>query len=207
MNRRIKLCVCGISLWSLVGCAAQGDIVPLHVQPVLDAAKVTTPANRLRVAITPFEDARPHKDGLGTRTHLWGGVSTFDVPGHNPGAVVAQALATYLKSNGWQAEVVKPGNPSDGVDVMLSGTMQELMVHAKSGVGSTKITTESRLSLQARNVADGSQVRMTLDGAGSDRVFWFEPEDAQAVLNDELTQSFDKLVQNTKVDNRLLRLK
>ncbi len=48
---------------------------------------------------------------------------------------------------------------------------------------------------------------MTLDGAGSDRVFWFEPEDAQAVLNDELTQSFDKLVQNTKVDNRLLRLK
>jgi uncharacterized lipoprotein YajG len=48
---------------------------------------------------------------------------------------------------------------------------------------------------------------MTLRGSSSDRVFWFDPEDAQEVLNEVLTQGFARLVQDTTVENNLLRLK
>lgn len=208
MKIRPVLMAWGIVWLAMVGCAGKGDIIPLQLQPVLEAPeKMAKPAGGLRVAVNVFEDGRKHKGGLGTRTHFWGGVSYFDVPGGNPGEVVAQALATCLESKGWQADVVKPGTTSSGADVTLSRTMQDLAVSAKSGFGFTKITSKAKLGIQALNVADGSQVRMTLGGSGSDSVFWFDPEDAQEVLNDVLTQSFDKLVQDTKVENKLLRLK
>ena len=208
MTRRIMLVVCGISLFTVVGCAGTGERIPLQVKPMLEAPeKMAKPVGGLRVAVNVFEDRRTDKDGLGIRTHLWGGVSYFDVPGGNRGEVLAQALATYLTSRGWQADVVKPGTASSGADVTVSGTLQDLAVDAKSGVGSTKITTTSKIAIQAHNVADGSLVRMTLRGSSSDRVFWFDPEDAQEVLNEVLTQGFARLVQDTTVENNLLRLK
>ena len=48
---------------------------------------------------------------------------------------------------------------------------------------------------------------MTLNGSGGDDVFWFDPEYAQALVNDVLTDSFGKLVQDTTFENKLLRLK
>jgi hypothetical protein len=82
-----------------------------------------------------------------------------------------------------------------------------MSVHAKSRVGFTEISTKTRLAVQARNVADGSIVRMTLNGSGSDDEFWFDTEDLEELVNDVLTDSFGKLVHDTTVDNRLLRLK
>ena len=59
----------------------------------------------------------------------------------------------------------------------------------------------------AQNVADGSTIRMTLNGSGDSDIFWFDPEDAQALVNDVLADSFGKLVQDTTVENKQLRLK
>lgn len=208
MTRRIMLGVCGIGFFTVVGCAGTGEHIPLQVQPLIETPETPArPATPLRVAVNVFDDGRTATGGLGTRTHLWGGVSYFDVSGGKPGEVVAQALATYLRGKGWQVDVVKPGSTNSGAEVMFSGTLQDLAVDAKSGVGSTKITTTSKIGIQARNVADGSLVRMTLRGSGTDRVFWFSPEDAQEILNEVLTQGFDKLVQDTTVENHLLRLK
>jgi hypothetical protein len=67
--------------------------------------------------------------------------------------------------------------------------------------------TKTKLALQGQNVADGSTIRMTLNGSGGDEVFWFEPEDAQALLNDVLTDSFGRFVQDTTLENKQLRLK
>lgn len=208
MTRRMLLVVCGMSLVTVMGCAGTGQRIPLQIQPVLEAPEtMAKPTGGLRVAINVFEDGRTAKGGLGARTHLWGGVSYFEVPGGHPGEVVAHALATYLTSKGWQADVVTPGITSSGADVTLSGTLQDLAVDAKSGFGSTKITTTSKIGIQARNVADGSLVRMTLRGSGSDRVCWFDPEDAQELLNEVLTQGFAKLMQDTTVENHRVRLK
>ena len=63
------------------------------------------------------------------------------------------------------------------------------------------------MAIQAKNTADDSVVRMTLNGEGSQSVFWFEPEDAQSLLNVILTDSLEKLLTTTKVENNVLRLK
>jgi uncharacterized lipoprotein YajG len=205
VKKRRTLLMCWLSLIALAGCAGTGEVIPLQIHPIVPGSvSVAKPRDNVRVAVGSVEDNRSHKTGLGVRTHLWGGVSYFDVPGGNPADVVARALTDYLSAKGWQ--VTKGGTGNDGVDVVLTGKILELSVHAKSRVGFTEVTTKTKLALQAQNVSDGSTVRMTLNGSGGDDIFWFDPEDAQALINDVLTDSFGKLVQDTKIENKSIRL-
>jgi len=206
VKRRRTLLMCWVSLIALAGCAGTGEVIPLQVHPIVTKAEsVSKQTPTLRIAVGSVEDGRSYKTGLGVRTHLWGGVSYFDVPGGNPADVVAQALADYLTAKGWQ--VTKGGAGDKAADVVLTGKLLDLSLHAKSRVGFTEVTTRTKLAVQAQNVADGSTIRMTLNGSGAEDIFWFDPEDAQAVVNDVLTDSFGKLVQDTTVEDRLLRLK
>jgi hypothetical protein len=198
--------MCWVSLIAVAGCAGTGEVIPLQVHPIVTGSEgVAKQRTAVRMAVGSIEDSRSHKTGLGVRTHLWGGVSYFDVPGGNPADMVAQALTDYLTAQGWQ--VTKRGAGDQGADVVLTGKMLDFSVHAKSRVGFTEITARTKLALQAQNVADGSTIRMTLNGSGADDVFWFDPEDAQALVNGVLTDSFGKLVQDTTVENKQLRLK
>jgi hypothetical protein len=194
-----------LGLVMIVGCTGTGEVIPIHLRATQAAAeRAAAPAAPLRVAIGAFEDGRQHQTGLGVRTHLWGGVSYFDVPGSKPADAVAHALTEYLTAKGWQ--VVKPGT-SEGADVAIVGKLQEFIVHAKSRVGFTEVTVKTKLALQATNSAEGSVVRMVLNGSGSEDVFWFDPEDVQGLVNDVFSDSFGKLLQETTVVNRMLRLK
>jgi hypothetical protein len=102
---------------------------------------------------------------------------------------------------------VRPGLGSQAADLTISGHVLALSVDAKSRVGSTKIMTASTIVIRALNRKDGSTVRMTLNGAGSDSVFWFAPEDAQQLINDVLNDSFARLLQSTEVEDKVLRLR
>ncbi len=194
----------GIGLITLVGCAGTGEVIPLqlHVAPA-DAKKTVKPDEPLKVVIGKLVDGRKSQRGLGIRTHLWGGVSYFDVPGNKPAETVARLLADYLTAKGWN--VLKQGS-TEQADVVLTGKLLELSVQAKSRVGFTELTTKTKLAIQARNVSDDSIIRMTLNGTGSEDVFWFDREDVEEVLNEVLADSFSKLVQDTTVVNRTLRL-
>jgi hypothetical protein len=198
--------MCWVSLIAVVGCAGTGKLIPLQIHPIVTKSEsVSKSTSTLRVAVGSIEDGRSHKTGLGIRTHLWGGVSYFDVPGGNSTDTIAQALTDYLTAQGWQ--MTKRGAGDQKADVVLTGKMLDFSVHAKSRVGFTEITAKTKLALQAQNVADGSTIRMTLNGNGADDVFWFDPEDAQTLVNGVLTDSFSKLVQDTTVENKQLRLK
>jgi len=194
----------GMGLITLVGCAGTGEVIPLrlHVAPA-GAEKSVKPAEPLKVAIGEFVDGRKSQTGLGVRTHLWGGVSYFDVPGNNPSDTVARLLTDYLTGKGWN--VLKQGS-AERADVVLTGTLLELFVHAKSRVGLTEMRTKTKVAIQAKNLSDDSIVRMTLNGTGAEDVFWFDREDLEKVVNEVLADSFSKLVQDTTVVNRMLRL-
>jgi uncharacterized lipoprotein YajG len=205
VKKRRMLLMCWVSLIALAGCAGTGEVIPLQIHPIMpQSERVEKQGATVRVAVGSFEDGRSYKTGLGVRTHLWGGVSYFDVPGGNPADMAAQALTEYLAAKGWQ--VTKRGAVNNGADVVLTGKILDLSVHAKSRIGFTEVTTKSKLALQAQNVADGSTIRMTLNGSGGDDIFWFDPEDAQTLVNDVLTDSFSKLLQDTKIENKQLRL-
>ena len=203
MKRTIVGLISWIGLMTITGCVGKGEVIPLQLQSPTVHETQAQRADKLLVAIHPFEDGRSYQTGLGVRTHLWGGVSYFDVPGGKPGDAVTQALSDYLTAKGWR--VTKPG-PNGDTDVAIAGKLEECFVQAKSRIGFTTITARTKLTIHATNSSDGSVVRMVLNGSGVDDVFWFHPEDVQTLVNDILTDSFHKLLQDTRVENDRLRL-
>jgi hypothetical protein len=205
---RLTVLLWGLSWFAINGCAGKGDIIPISIPIQQVSGDTLSPSSRdVQVAIEPFSDARQQKAHLGVRSHLWGGESYFEVPGGSSSEAATQALAQFLNRKGWNVRIVKPGLSSPAADFTISGHVLALSVDAKSRLGSTELTTASKIVLRALNHTDGSVVRMTLNGAGSDSVFWFEPEDAQRLVNDVLNDSFAQLIQGTRVEGKMLRLR
>lgn len=205
---RLRVLVWSLSWLAVTGCAGKGEVTIVNIpnRPV-SPGTLSPQSQPLRVAVEPFEDARPHKSRLGVRSHLWGGESYFDVPGGSPSQAATQALVQFLNSKGWDAHIVKAGLGSQAADLTISGHVLALSVDAKSRVGSTTLMTGSKIVIHALNHADGSVVRMTLNGAGSDSVFWFAPEDAQQLLNDVLNDTFTQLLHSSRVEGNVVRLR
>jgi hypothetical protein len=199
-----------MGILGLVGCATK-ETATLNVQAVPSASGAFVPKEGASVAVVPFEDSRPEKNRVGVRRHLWGGETTFNVQGGKPGDVVARTMADYLKQKGWRAEMVKGDASAGAQDVLISGKVLDFSVDANSKVFQTEISVRTKIVVEATNKADGSIVRMTLNGDGTQKVFWFDPEDAQDLVSEVLMESFEKLVQGTKWEDKsgtkLLRAK
>ncbi|MBI4400639.1 MAG: hypothetical protein HY581_03275 [Nitrospirae bacterium] len=210
MGGRTLLLAFSIGLMVLAGCATKGQVIHLDIRPIQPASEVTAGKGAgLSAAVATFEDARPEKSRLGVHHHFWGGETYFNVPGGKPGDVVSRAVADYLTHKGWRTAGAKADEAaaSGGPDVTFSGKLLNFSVDAESKFGRTEITVKTKVVIEGLNAADGSIVRMTLNGDGSQGVFWFEPEDVQDLVNAVLSESLEKLVLSTKVENKLLRLK
>lgn len=207
MNRlscRLLLCV---GMVVLAGCAGKDERIDIAIPGGTtggETLSVATPGPR--IAVLPFEDQRPNQAHLGTRSHLWGGVSYFDLPSGTLAKATAQALVDYLSRQGWKASLARtPGN--DGADITIAGTIQSLSIDAKSGFMHTDLTATNALSFQIMNHTDESIVRERVSGTGSDRVFWFDQEDAQHLTTDLFDTNFKKLLEDLKIEGRTMRLK
>jgi hypothetical protein len=89
----------------------------------------------------------------------------------------------------------------------ITGKLVDVGVDAESGIGQTTLNAKSRMVVQVKNHADDSQVRETLISAGTNQVFWFDPEDAQELLNELYNKNFEKFVTDTKLDGKILKLR
>jgi len=188
------------------GCGGKGERIDLKVPIAYGVNQKVGAMNSATVAVLPFEDNRTNRSHLGTRYHLWGGESHFDLSSGTLGETTAQAFADYLKERGWNASVAK-GNGATGVDVTITGQLVDIAVDAKSGVGQTDLNGKNRLIIFVKNHADGSQVRETLTSTGTSQVFWFDPEDAQDLLNELYNKIFEKFMADTTLDGKLLKVR
>lgn len=199
----------GIGLLGIIlaaGCAGKGERIDLKVPMVSGADGKVAATSSATVAIQPFEDHRTDRSRLGARHHLWGGESQFSLPNGTLGEATAQAFADFLNGKGWNATVVKsPG--AEGADMTITGRLIDVGVDATSAIGQTTLSAKSRMAVQVKNRADGSQIRETLTGAGTNQVFWFDPEDAQELLNELYNKNFEKFVADTKLDGTILKLR
>jgi hypothetical protein len=199
----------GIGLLGIIlvsGCAGKGERIDLKFPLASGADEKVAAMSSATVVIQPFEDNRTDRSNLGTRLHLWGGESHFSLPSGTLGDATAQAFADYLKGKGWNATVAKD-NEAIGADLTITGKLVDVGVDAKSGIGQTTLNAKSRMVVQVKSHADGSQVRETLTSTGNNQVFWFDPEDAQQLLNELYNKNFEKFVTDTKLDGKVLTLR
>lgn len=203
--------VFAVSLLTGAGCAGTGKTLYLDVQQ----KQVAAPSMELepvRIVIEPFEDKRTEKSRLGLRTHLWGGVTYFNVAGERPGDVIAQALADRLKTRGWKdrawtvrvASSAAAANANDA-DIVISGQIHDFSANAKSRIFSTVVNTSSKLVITARNLGDQSATTRTVEGAQRDTVVWYCDGDVQQLLSATLKDGLDRYLADTTIEQKALR--
>lgn len=195
--------IVGLSLLVVSGCATKGEKMALMIGAPSAAAAKPVSMSVATFTVVPFQDDRTDPYRLGARQHLWGGETAFALPNGAVGESSAQAMVDYLRRKGWNAVLGKAG---DGADVTITGKLIDLAIDAKSSVGQTAVTGRNKIVLQANNAADGSMIRDTVTALGNNNVFWFDPQDAQVLLNDLYDQNFEKFFADTKLDGKILKL-
>lgn len=212
MERRF---VCMPLVWSVAllvsfvaGCAGKGEVRQFDLQPKQSAAP-SAGVEPVKIVIEPFEDRRTNKTRIGNRSHLWGGVTHFDVTGGRPAELIAQRLAHRLQTRGWggrpwNVRLEQAGSSADA-DILITGEVEELSANAKSRLFSTVIETKQRLVIQAKNRADNSSTTRMIEGARTRTVFWFEDEDVRELLADTINDGLDRFIADTTIAENGLR--
>ena len=201
------------SLLMGTGCGGTGKTVYLDVQQKQAAAQYQyMEPEPVRIVIESFEDRRREKSRLGLRTHLWGGVTYFNVAGERPGDVIAQALADRLKTRGWKDRPWTVRVASSGVvtnlndaDIIISGQLLDFSANAKSRPFSTVVTTSSKMVITARNIVDQSSTTRTVEGEQRETVGWFSEADVQQLLAATLKDGIDRYLAETMIEQKTLR--
>ncbi len=199
------------SLLMGAGCGGTGKTFYLDLQQKQAAAQYMEP-EPVRIVIETFEDRRLEKNRLGLRTHLWGGVTYFNVAGERAGDVIAQALADRLKTRGWKDQAWTVRVASSGAatnlndaDIVISGQLLDFSANAKSRLFSTVVTTSSKMVITARNIGDQSSTIRGVEGAQYDTVVWFSEDDVQQLLAATLKDGIDRFLDDTKIEQKALR--
>ena len=85
--------------------------------------------------------------------------------------------------------------------------LSDVGVDAKNGIGQNSLNAKNRMVVQVMITLTAGQVRETLTSTGTNQVFWFDPEDAQELLNELYNKNFEKFVTHTKLDGKILKLR
>lgn len=202
VGRVVAACLC-----ILAGCATAGERVNVAIPgSSTSAAPMASNSAGPRVAVKPFDDARSDRMHLGSRSHLWGSTSYFDLPKGTAGEAVAKSLVQQLNRRGWQASLDGQSGSAQP-DATISGTIQDLSVNAVSKFGRTEIAAKNTMMVRVANHSDESAIQERVLGSGSDEVFWFDPEDAQQLINEVLEKNIEKFVADTRVEGKTVRLR
>ncbi|HTL62636.1 MAG TPA: hypothetical protein VL261_13390 [Nitrospira sp.] len=198
----------GMGLMLSGGCGGSGQTVHVDVLPPQQPVQQAEPEG-VKIVIEPFDDRRSDKHRIGMRTHLWGGVTNFNVSGEKPGEVYAQALADRLRGSGWLDRSwdvrVAPAGSMPNADIVISGQLFEFAANAKSRMFSTYITTSNKLTITARNNADHSITSRSLESAQSDTVVWFSEDDVQRLMMATIKDTIDRYLADTTISQRAVR--
>ena len=197
-----------VGFMTAAGCGGSGQTFHFDAAPKQQSVQQAEPEG-LKIVIEPFEDRRADKQHIGMRTHLWGGVTHFNVAGGKPGEVYAQALADRLRAAGWldrswDVRVAQAGSMPNA-DIVITGQIFEFAANAKSRLFSTYITTSIKLTVTARNHVDHSTTSRSLEGAQSDTVVWFSEDDVKHLMTATVKDTIDRYLADTTISQRAVR--
>ena len=196
----------------LTGCQGTGQMYNFtpHALSGSSAPREGFQDDSLTILVQPFRDKRLHQERIGSRTHLGGGATHFNVWNGNVGDGMADLAVEYLQQRKWQA--VRDSSQGDEAakdpaDVILTGEVLNLDANGKSGFGFTNIEVKLKVGFEAKNTIDGSTVRMVLGANGSDNVLFFDPRDIEELTNVVAKDLFTQLFRDLTVKDKKFYLK
>lgn len=207
-----SLCLfwCLVAALIISGCQGSGHTINFDPRALASpSAKVGTQHDGdLTILVHPFQDARPQQDRLGSRTHLWGGVTHFSAWNGKISEGMANLAIEYLQDQQWRASKSSTDAASiPSSDVTLTGTVLSLNANAKSGFGFTDIDVDMKVRFEAKNMVDGSSVRMVLGANGSDTVGMFAPKDVGRLINLVAKDLYKQLFQDLMVKDKAFHIR
>ena len=154
----------------------------------------------VRIAVIPFEDVRENKKGIGTRSRLSGRTDEFEARPYPASAAVTDTLVSALRIKGYNPVVVSGSKDYAGItegtsiQVVLSGSVEELWAEAISKPAYTNIKTNVSLKVNVYSVNDKSIRTLTVQSQAAPKVVLFSPGILQNAINDTLTDAINKLL-------------
>ncbi|WP_455243453.1 hypothetical protein [Petrachloros mirabilis] len=197
-----------VCFWVLTGCASTGERIEIAIPGAATqgSTAIAQTGNGLRVVVETFDDGRTDHSHLGTRSHFWGSTSHFDLQRGTVGEAVAKGIVQQLNKRGWQASLAGQGG-SSRPDATISGNIQDLSLTAVSRFGGTEITAKNAMMVRVANHGDESSVQERVFGSANNEVFWFDPSDAEHLVNELIERNIEKFVADTKVEGGAVRLR
>jgi len=188
--------MCVFSLFELQGCAPSRDFVALEIRNSPPMLKRTVPeAERLRVAVVPFEDRRTDTRGIGMRRDWMGTSTTWTVVEDSLGDMIAEVVVDHLKrSFGWKAWIVRPGilQPDGGADITITGTILTFEATVGPGFGDTNLSVTTHMRLNASETVSHRSISESIEDTVTHRVLWFEPRDLEHLINSTIRKQMDR---------------
>ncbi len=206
----LSLFGCLVAALVISGCQGSGHTINFDPRALASpSAKVGSQHDGdLTILVHPFQDARPQQDRLGSRTHLWGGVTHFSAWNGQISEGMANLAIEYLQDQQWRATKSSTDAASiSSSDVTLTGTVLSLNANAKSGFGFTDINVDMKVRFEAKNMVDGSSVRMVLGANGSDTVAMFAPKDVGRLINLVAKDLYKQLFQDLMVKDKAFHIR
>ena len=104
-SKNVRLLLSIISILVFTGCQGTGQTVNFNPHALPSPSPKSTVANEdsVTIVVEPFQDARPQQDRLGSRTHIWGGMTHFNAWNGNISEGMATLAIEYLQQRQWHA--------------------------------------------------------------------------------------------------------
>lgn len=184
----------------LIGCARGVTyVIDVSYAPQIKDLSPGT-AQPVSIAVIPFEDVRENKKGIGTRSRIMGRTDEFEARPYPAAAAVTETLVSALRIKGYNAVVVSGSKDyaeiteGNSIQMVLSGTVEELWAEAISKPAHTNIKTDIRLKVNIYNAENRSIRTLTVQGQSAPQVVLFSPGILQNVVNEALTEVINKFL-------------
>ncbi len=203
------------SLFLAGGCSASKTYLlnfgfnPKDVQPYLTFAD-----KPVTVAVYQFEDVRPDRLHLGRRVYPDGTADFYKPDAGTVEQVVTKSMVRLLEKAGFKVVTVnhylnrqKTDFKDIPGDVAFGGKIEKLWVEAKkSPYQFTDTTAQIKLDVAWGLVKDGTWIGRMIEGSGKEtKRPWYQPENAEAQINEVFKDSLDKLLKDeTELKEKLM---
>jgi hypothetical protein len=209
MMKKVRNCFyVGITVFGLLfggGCAGSRTfLLKLDYNPPSISPFLTGSGKPVTLAVYNIQDARPERVFLGERIYRDGMVDLYKSDSGTVEQVVTQSIIKTMENAGFNVTHVNryldpekedfkyiPG------DAAFGGKIETLWVEAKTATLTTDTVAKIRIRVDWGIVKERTWISKTIDGTAqeSDRPF-YQPENAQAKMNEVFKDSLDKILKN-----------